>query len=206
MNFLTLNLDVKAEGEAGQFTGLASTYGGEPDAYGDVVLPGAFTDTLAKRGREIPILWAHDTANPVGLGELSDSVEGLRIKGQLDLDTQAGRDAFSRVKKRIVQKLSIGYRVAENGAQMKGNIRQLSRIELFEVSLVTLAANESARITAVKAEITTIRAFEQFLHQAGWSRSEAKRLASHGWAGLGVEDEPPEAMAEYMAWLKERAA
>ena len=68
---------------AGTFTGLASTYGTK-DLGGDIVLPGAFAATLAEKGRERPLLWAHDTAEPIGLGVLTDSGKGLEIEGTLD--------------------------------------------------------------------------------------------------------------------------
>ena len=108
---MDFHFECKALTEAGQFEGLASVYGVQ-DLGNDVVEPGAFRETLEKRGREIPILWGHDLQNPVGLGTLTDTAAGLAIKGQLDLDVQAGREAYSRLQKHIVRGLSIGFRVA----------------------------------------------------------------------------------------------
>jgi phage head maturation protease len=54
--------DVKASQEQaslGQFTGRASVYG-VVDAYGDVVMPGAFTNSLKELGGRIVVLNQHD--------------------------------------------------------------------------------------------------------------------------------------------------
>lgn len=200
-------LKIKAS-DAGLFEGLASTYG-NVDMGRDLVERGAFTETLTKRGAEIPILWSHDQANPVGLGQLADSPEGLRIAGSLDLDTVSGREAYSRVRKRIVKGLSIGFQVPENGAAMEGGIRRLKRIELYEVSLVTLPMNTYARVTHVKSSIATVRDFEAMLRESGYSKSEATRIASHGYVkGLGMPSEPEADPLELQLaeWLREQAA
>src|SRR5690348_4841704 len=124
------NFEVKELTDAGTFEGMASVYGNQ-DACGDIVEPGAFARTLQQRGREVPILWAHDPANPVGLGTLTDTPTGLKIAGTLDLDVNAGREAFSRLKKRIVKGLSIGFRTAAD--KVVDGVRHLTELELFEV-------------------------------------------------------------------------
>lgn len=194
------DLSIKSSTDAGIFEGLASTYG-NLDHTGDIVRPGAFRKTL-ERSAELPILWCHSQSDAVGLGQLTDSAEGLRLKGQLDLDTQCGREAFSRVKKRIVRGLSIGYRVPEGGAEMKGDVRYLNQVDLFEVSLVPIPANDRARVTAVKAaDLATVRDFEGFLREAGFSKSRAAAIASKGWrAAMETPDTDPD--TELRAWLE----
>ena len=198
------NFEVKSLSEAGSFEGLASTYGNVDDG-GDRIAPGAFTRTLAERGSEIPVLWSHDQASPIGLGVLTDSADGLRIKGKLDLDVVAGKEAYSRLRKRIVKGLSIGYRAVDH--VMDRGIRVLKSIDLFEVSLVAVPMNPRAQVASVKSAIDSLRGFEQFLHQAGWSRAESKRLSSSGWAGLAggdVGDEEDD--GQLLAWLRSRNA
>ena len=201
---LDFGLELKSVTEAGHFEGLASTYG-NIDSVRDVVLPGAFTKSLASRGAECPILWTHDQSQPVGLGVLSDSAKGLMIRGELDLDIQVGRDAHSRLTKRIVRGLSIGYTLPPGGADFtKDGIRQLKEIDLREVSLVAVPCNDQARVTAVKS-LAGIRDFERFLCGSGWSRSEARKLAAKGWLGLdGADDEPSD--DEALSWLRAQRA
>lgn len=204
---LDFPLEIKAS-EAGLFEGLASTYG-TIDLGRDLVERGAFAETLAKRGAEVPILWAHDMASPVGLGQLADSAEGLRITGALDLETTSGREAYSRVRKRIVKGLSIGFMLPDGGAVMDGGVRRLKRIDLYEVSLVTLPMNTNARVTHIKSTIGSIRDFEAMLREAGYSKSESCKIALHGYTkGLSLPDEPEQDPLETQLaeWLAEQAA
>ncbi len=55
-----------AVSRAGDFAGYASLFG-VPDLGRDVVLPGAFAESLSRRGPSgIRMLWQHDPAKPVG--------------------------------------------------------------------------------------------------------------------------------------------
>jgi HK97 family phage prohead protease len=193
------DLKVKQLSESGVFTGLASTYG-NVDLGGDVIESGAFVRTLQQRGAEVPILWSHDQSNPVGIGTLTDTAAGLEIRGSLDMDIQSGRDAYSRLKKKIVRGLSIGFRSVQD--VVKDGIRHLTDVDLFEVSLVAVPMNEAARVTSVKAaELASIRDFERFLHESGFSKSKAAAIASKGWK-VGIEAPDTDPDAELRAWLE----
>jgi hypothetical protein len=50
----------------------------------------------------------------------------------------------------------------------------------LEISVVTFPANSQANVESVKS-IQTIKEFERFLRDAGFSKSEAVRIASHGF-------------------------
>jgi HK97 family phage prohead protease len=200
---LDFGLELKSVGEAGTFSGLASVYG-NTDAYNDVIIAGAFSKHLQARGHSLPVLWNHDSGQPAGRGILTDSAEGLHIKGELNLDTTIGKESYSNLRKSIINGLSIGFTVPDGGAERKDGKRYLREIRLFEVSLVAFPANERARITQVKSGVASVRDFERFLHEAGWSNREAKLLAEKGWAGLSRQiDEPAvDDSAELLAWLK----
>ena len=73
----------------------------------------------------------------------------------------------------------------------------------MEVSLVTMPANPKARVTSVKSieEIETIRDFEKFLRDAGFSNSQAKSIASHGYRPADLRDED-EAKASVMEAIR----
>src|SRR5207245_6481254 len=92
MEQLNVKLQIKSLDEAGRFVGLASTYG-NVDLGGDVVEPGAFQKTITDRGGEVPLLWSHDTRQPIGLAKLKDTSMGLSIDGQLVLDVPKAREA-----------------------------------------------------------------------------------------------------------------
>ena len=157
---------IKSLNEQGQFSGLASVYG-NVDLGGDVVVPGAFQKTLADRGGEVPILFAHDTRQPVGLGKLKDTASGLLIEGQLILDVPKAREAYSLLKARVLKGLSIGYDTVKS--DIKEGVRYLRELKLFEMSLVTVPMNEQALVTSVKAEDRQldwqIRKFRELLQE-----------------------------------------
>jgi phage head maturation protease len=86
----------------GEIEGYASTFGGEPDSYGDIIAPGAFTASLIahKAAGTVPVmLWSHDVKAPIGRWvELRQDDRGLYVKGQLNLETDRGRDAHAHLK------------------------------------------------------------------------------------------------------------
>jgi uncharacterized protein len=145
-----LTFELKAlDTEKGEFEGLASVYGVE-DANGDRVEPGAFKRTLDHKGGKVPLLWQHNPSDVIGISELTDSPEGLRIKGRLNLAIGQAREAFELIKQGAVNGLSIGYDTVQEA--FKDGIRLLKEVRLWEVSVVTFPANPEALIASVKAE------------------------------------------------------
>lgn len=145
--------------ESGSFTGLLSVYG-NVDSYDDVVMPGAFTETLREKGNQRPLLWQHNADNPIGTLTLEDRADGLYAKGQLLLTIPQGQIAYELLKAGgAIGGMSIGYSVPDGGASFsRDGKRQLNRIDLFEGSLVTFPANDEARIDSVKQRDDAIRA------------------------------------------------
>lgn len=157
--------EVKAAPEEGEgvFSGYASTW--DKDLYGDVIVKGAYADCLAAdyggTGAGIPIYWNHDYSTPMNLiGESVSAVEdekGLAFTGRLDIESPEGRRAYEHLKAGRIHQMSIGF-MSQETAWVKseddgpyGGHREIRRIKLFEVSLVTMAANQSAEIDEVKS-------------------------------------------------------
>ncbi|MCA1971250.1 MAG: phage major capsid protein [Caenispirillum sp.] len=157
-----LDLEVKfaAGDEAGTITGLASPFGGEADAYGDTIAPGAFAKSLAEhtaKGSKPLMLWMHDTYEPVGVWtEIREDGAGLQVKGRIITETSRGRDAYALLKAGALNGLSIGYRVRD-AERLKGGGRLLKQIDLAEISLVTFPAADAARIQSVKTDPTAAK-------------------------------------------------
>jgi uncharacterized protein len=142
--------DVKAAADAsGQFSGRASVYG-VVDSYNDVVMPGAFNETLKANGGRIVVLNQHNPSDPIGFATLSDSELSLDASGQLVLDLQSAKDAYTRLQNKLIDGISIGYEIPPGGDSYVGGVRQLNQIKLWEISLVTFPANSFARVTDVK--------------------------------------------------------
>lgn len=138
------------DGDAGTFTGYAAIFM-EPDAFGDTIKPGAFAKTIAKRsGRPVAMFWNHNPDKVIGMwADLREDQRGLKVTGKLVLETEAGREAHALLKAGAVNGLSIGYRPVSSERGANGN-RQLTAIELAEISVVALPAASRARVTSVK--------------------------------------------------------
>jgi HK97 family phage prohead protease len=191
---LDFNLEIKAADEdEWTFEGLASPFNGPADSYGDVVIPGAYTDTLAKHFRNgtMPVmLWAHDPAEPIGVWEkFHEEGRGLYGRGRLLKGVRRAEEAYILLKNKAIRGLSIGYRVVE--AEPDGPINRLRKIDLHEVSIVAIAAAPRARVTEVKhtdnyallrarylaGELPSDREFEKGMRDAfGLSNAQAERV------------------------------
>lgn len=193
MTLLTKNsgvaLEAKAIGDDGTFEGYGSIFG-NVDSYGEIVEPGAFTQSLVdsrRKGSSVKMLWQHDPSQPIGVwADMAEDSKGLYVQGRLLKDTvpQAGA-AYALLKEGALDGLSIGYRVDKAAPHPdKQGILLLKKLQLKEVSVVTFAANDRARVTDVKHMIAagllpTVREFEEFLRDAGgFSKSVAAAIAA----------------------------
>lgn len=178
-----VKLDLKREpDEDGIFEGYASVFG-VVDLGMDVIQRGAFQRSLDS-GRKVKMLWQHDMAQPIGVWDMVQEDErGLFVRGRLLKEVERGREAMALLKAGAIDSMSIGYRTVESVPEGGGRIRKLTEVDLFEISLVTFPMLPDAKVTAVKS-IQTIRDFEAFLRDAGWSRNEAKAIASHGFKAI----------------------
>ena len=151
MEYKSFDFDLKSVEEDGTFEGYAAVFG-NIDALGDVIDQGAFTKTLAEHPR-VPILWQHDTYEPIGVGsENTPDGYGLHAKG-LIVPTLRGADALRLMRARAIGGLSIGYKTiqSQSGKSADGYKRKLMEVRLYEYSLVTFPANDLAQVTQVKA-------------------------------------------------------
>lgn len=175
----------------GTFSGYASTWGGPPDSYGDIISRGAFLSAIQshKASDTMPaLLWSHDQQEPIGKWlTLTEDSTGLLVHGKLTLGTKRGKEAHALLKDDAIA-LSIGFSLAEGGAKTSGNTRTITKVgKLAEISLVSMPANSRAKVIATKA--TTPREYEKQLRdQLGLSVREAKRACAGGWSSL-VRDE-----------------
>lgn len=169
----------------GTFEGYLSVFG-NVDSYGDTVFKGAYKDTLSGRKRMPPMLLNHDArAVPVGVWEsMKEDDTGLRVKGRF-LATDTGKEVHQAVKEGAMTGLSIGYRATKFEENDHGGLNLL-KIDLREGSVVTMPAEDDARIDVVKFEelfgsvdeIGSQKEFELILRDAGYTRKMAKALMS----------------------------
>ncbi len=180
----TKNMIVPCEYKAldektGTFEGYGSIFG-NVDSYGDIVVKGAFEDSI--KARKPVMLWQHNSDDPIGVyTEVKEDDKGLYLKGELNQDVQKGKEAYSLLKQGALQGLSIGYRVKLAERDHDNDVVYLKNVDLFEVSLVTFPANTEATIETVKSLPATKREFEKFLRDAGYSKNEAKAIIANGF-------------------------
>jgi hypothetical protein len=154
-------VELKAGKDGWSFSAYASTFG-NLDHTGDVILAGAFDDTLVRRDFR-PLLWQHDMHEPIGI-ERSLKPDGKGLLGDWELiDTQRGSDAYKLLKRGAIRAMSIGYipEVVEFDAS---GVRIIKQIDLIENSVVSIPANEAAQVQSVKALDTAVP-FENLIAQ-----------------------------------------
>lgn len=134
-----------------RFAGYAAVFD-RPDQSGDIIRKGAFARAIAG-ARPVPLLWQHDPARPIGVVEaLAEDDRGLRVIGRLNAQTRAARDAGALLHDGALDGLSFGYRVR---AATPGTQRELTDLDLVEVSLVTFPMQPLARVHAVEPAETS---------------------------------------------------
>jgi len=139
------------------FKGYASTFG-NIDRDGDTIEQGAFKKSLEKfleTGNKLPILWQHEMDMPLGIyTRFTEDDKGLLVEGKMPkADNFVSGRVIPQMRIGSVRKMSIGFRILEKEYQtIDGrNIRVIKEVELFEVSLVTIPANNEADITGMKS-------------------------------------------------------
>lgn len=189
---LDIPLTIKSVSDTGEFEGYGSVFGVK-DSYSDIVMPGAFTKSLASR---MPaLLWQHDMREPIGIyTEVREDDVGLYVKGRLlvEADPLAKR-AHAHMKAGSLSGLSIGFVLNDYEYDKDKGAFLLKEIDLWEVSLVTFPANDEARISDVKSllergESPPPSKVERALRDVGFSGSQAKAFMAKGYSAINPRE------------------
>lgn len=164
--------------------GIASTP--EPDRVGDVVLP-----LGAKFALPLPLLWQHRAGEPVGHVEFAKATkEGIPFRARVAKIDEPGElknsidKAWQAIKAGLVRGVSIGFREIKYAFMEDGGI-EFQEWEWLELSLVTIPANQSATITAIKS-------FEREQRGASAKSAVPVRLLPPGVSGASpTKDQSP---------------
>lgn len=123
------------------------------DHHGDVVKKGAFAKTLDTK-KSIKFLWQHDQSSPIGkINKIYEDSKGLYIEASITNGTSKGKEAIDLVKKGIINGLSIGFNIIQSHMLTNG-VREITEIDLWEVSLVTFPANGKSELIEVNENIS----------------------------------------------------
>lgn len=178
-----VGFEIKAVNADGTVEGYGSVFGVK-DSYADVIQKGAFGQSIKthREAKSMPaLLWQHDASQPIGIWtEMSEDDNGLKLKGKLAMDTVKGKEAHALLKMGAINGLSIGFMTKQSKFDEKTEIRTLTEVELWEVSLVTFPANTKARVTNVKSadDVQTPKDAERILRDSGFSKADATTFVS----------------------------
>ena len=140
--------------DADEAAGIVKGYGsyfGNKDSDMDVITKGAYTKTIKENGERVKYLYQHDMMQPSGkMRELYEDDKGLVFVAEI-AKTQLGRDVVELMKSGVITENSVGIMPIQK--QNKSDYREITEVKLYEISAVTLAANDQAKILDVKGNI-----------------------------------------------------
>ncbi len=225
--FLTFEFKAAQDGADLTFEGYGSVFD-TVDSYNDTIQKGAFKQTLVdwkSKGKLPKMLLQHgggglfssnaDDMVPIGKWEqMKEDKEGLFVAGRLfNVDTDRAKSVTVAMREGELDGLSIGFRTKKWNYDEESDIRTLTEIELWEVSVVTFPANDPARISVVKADGTlpTEREFERWLQrEVGFSKNQAEIIISKGYRrvlqGGALPSDEACGDQELLSLVKRRAA
>lgn len=160
------NAELKADAESGTITGYFSTYHREPDSYGDVIAKGAFTDTIAKRkesGHPFPLCWNHSLEAEDIIGKVTEIVDtdnGPLMTAEF-FDTPRAQLARELVKSGAIYQFSFAFDILDEGPVELGKgqtANELRKLDLFEISIVPIPANQHAQVVEIKEGAPEVKA------------------------------------------------
>ena len=194
MKNMSVSFDIKSyhdeDGER-KFCGYANTFD-HKDRAGDITQKGAFTKSIQEHitnGTKPLMLMHHDHSRPVGVWEkLVEDAKGLYVEGRLTKGVRDADEAYALLKDGALNSMSIGYKVLDEEYDRNKGANLLHEVSLFEISLVSIPANEQSTVISVKSDDgVDARALEKHLRDAGLSRREAKAILSKGLSGLSLQ-------------------
>lgn len=208
LSFEETEIKFLGDGTQGIFEGYASVFG-NVDSDGDIILAGAFKNTLQIQTRKVAMFFNHRAWElPVGKWDaLQEDTKGLFVRGQLTPGHSGASDLKAAMQHGTVEGMSVGfsvtkddYSLAANGGRIFKNITALR-----EISVCTFPANEQAGISAMKSidGIETIRDVENWLRDSvGLSKSQAVGLIARFKSAVRSESETDENKTDISALIE----
>lgn len=149
-----LTFEVRGIDEAqGIVKGYASVFN-VVDSYGTCIKPGAFKESIDKRGTSgIRVLWNHNHNEVIGVPLVVKEDEiGLYVEFKIVKGVQRAEETFLLIQAGAVDAFSIGFMILADEWDRDNNIINITKVDLWEFSPVTFPANKLALVTDVRSE------------------------------------------------------
>ena len=134
--------------------GIVKGYGsvfGNKDSDNDIIEKGAYRRTIKNNGSRVKYLYQHDITKPIGkMKELYEDEKGLVFVAEVP-KTTFGNEVLELMKYGVIDENSVGIMPVKKDYDENG-IRVIKEAKLYEISAVTIAANDEAKILEVKGE------------------------------------------------------
>jgi len=118
------------------------------DSDKDIIRKGAYQKTIEENGHRVKYLYQHNMMQPIGkMDELYEDEKGLVFTATIP-KTSLGKDIIELMKAGVITENSVG--ILPIVKEDKGDYREIKEVKLYEISAVTLAANDQAKIMDVK--------------------------------------------------------
>lgn len=144
------DVDMKSRTVTGYFSRF-----GNVDHDGDMLMPGAFTKSIKERGFEskniIPHILDHDihiTLKQLSKPKLYEKTDGGFFESKVS-DTTNGIDTLKLYRDGVINQHSFGFKTIQKAD--KQSYKEIKEVLLYEISTVTLGANENTPFTGFKS-------------------------------------------------------
>lgn len=160
LDFSQVELKAGPTGQ-GRIKGYAATFG-NVDRQNDVIVKGAFADTLDFFKESGFVAQGHDAIGlpAATIDQAYEDDYGLWIEADFHStpEAQAMRTvAQERIKRGKTVTLSIGYGINEDGVEFRDDgVRVLKSLTVYEVSFANIPANPRAEVAGVKTEAAAV--------------------------------------------------
>lgn len=122
----------------------------------DQFVKGAFRKSIRdfkKRERQVRFKDHHGkTIGGFPFETLKEDAKGLFARGEINLETQQGKEAYALAKQGVLVEFSIGFQVVKSTRDEQNDIRTITEALIWEGSIVDEPMNPEAQITAVKTK------------------------------------------------------
>jgi len=151
---------IDADEKSGVVKGYASIFN-NIDSDNDIIRNGAYKKTISETGSRVKYLYQHDMEKPIGkMRMLQEDEKGLMFEAEI-AKTTLGKDVMELIKAGIITENSVGIMPVNKQMNAEGQ-REIYEVRLFEVSAVTLAANDEAKILDYKGNYDPTKVLDRF--------------------------------------------